>query len=242
MFGFEIPLNWKINLSFNSCSCSIWNTCVSEELNYTLLYRWISCYLSCMFIWLDCQREKGRDYLQQQYTGVSLPLIFFLVLFVGFCVSSFQHFCISFITASLWKKWDTLSKFTSSQGFSLPLRLESAICCKALGNNIEFEIHYSVLIRFILKNLCVHWPWLGKWYHKIRIFFSFSYSIIFSVARNGFVWQYTCKCQCICHLQLSGCSVRFPVIMSEKTVSATLNKMCLVKIASNFFSRHIMTW
>lgn len=159
--------------------------------------------------------------------------------FLCFKLSAFLYL---FITASLWKKWDTLSKFTSSQGFSLPLRLESAICCKALGNNIEFEIHYSVLIRFILKNLCVHWPWLGKWYHKIRIFFSFSYSIIFSVARNGFVWQYTCKCQCICHLQLSGCSVRFPVIMSEKTVSATLNKMCLVKIASNFFSRHIMTW
>lgn len=34
---------------------------------------------------------------------------------------------------------------------------------------------------------------------------------------------------------VSGCSARFTMIMLEKTVSVTLNKMCLVKIASNFF-------
>lgn len=39
-----------------------------------------------------------------------------------------------------------------------------------------------------------------------------------------------------------GCYARFTAIMLERTVFDTLNKMCLVKIASNFFSRHIMTW
>lgn len=178
--------------------------------------------------------RKRQTVFNTAWRGVSSLWSFAYPVYKFLCFKLLAFVCL-LITASLWKKWGTLGKFTSSQGFSLPLRLESAICHKALGNNIEFEIHYSVLIRFILKNLYVHWPWLGKWYHKIRFFFSFSYSIIFSVARNGFAWQYTCKCQCICHLQLSGCSVRFTVIILEKTVSVSLNKMCLVKIASNFF-------
>lgn len=41
---------------------------------------------------------------------------------------------------------------------------------------------------------------------------------------------------------VQGCYARFTVITLGKTVSDTLNKMGLVKIASNFFSRHIMTW
>lgn len=34
---------------------------------------------------------------------------------------------------------------------------------------------------------------------------------------------------------VSGCYVRFRMITLEQTVSVTLSKMCLVKIASNFF-------
>lgn len=182
MFVLETLLNREINLSFcfNSHSCSIWNACVNEELKYTLLYTWISYYLSYTFVWQGCQREKGR-LSSTRYTGVSVAFDLFACPVHRFLCFKLSVFVCLFITASLWKKWDTLGKFTSSRGFSLPLRLESAICRKALGNNIEFEIHYSVLIRFILKNLYVHWPWLGKWYHKIRIFFFHSVIVLYSV-------------------------------------------------------------
>jgi len=96
----------------------------------------------------------------------------------SFCLSSLQvaafqtsSICISVHYCSSVERRDPLGKLSSFQGISLPARLESAICRKALGKNAESEIHYSAPMRFILKNLYVYWPWLEKWYHKIRMFF-----------------------------------------------------------------------
>lgn len=81
-----------------------------------------------------------------------------IFLLIQFSVLHFKlpAFVYLFITAFPWKRWDTLGKLSSFQGISLPVRLESAICHKALGKNTEFEMHYSAPVRFILKNLYVH--------------------------------------------------------------------------------------
>lgn len=118
----------------------------------------------------------------RKYNLVGVLVVFDLFAYPVYWFLHFKlpAFTYLFTSAFPWKRWDTLGDVSSFQGISPPLRLESAICCEALGKNTEFEIHYSSLMRFILKNLYVHWPWLEKWYHKIRMFFH-SVTVLYSL-------------------------------------------------------------